>query len=130
MKYTIRSIEMKKLIWGLRMEVIATQLPLFQLDQTSVSITDEKSIKVNNIEAYKNIYEKESSERERESTGSWRTGLVSSFAGVKGGLVLLLMVFDLIEDCERVLFIVYVSLCCYQCLLHYSFLNRSLEKLK
>jgi len=66
MKYTIRSIEMKKLIWGLRMEVIATQLPLFQLDQTSVSITDEKSIKVNNIEAYKNIYEKESSERERE----------------------------------------------------------------
>jgi hypothetical protein len=45
----------------------------------------------------------------RESTGSWRTGFVSSFAGMKGGLGLL---FGLIEDCEKVLvFIVNVLLC-------------------
>jgi phage shock protein PspC (stress-responsive transcriptional regulator) len=44
----------------------------------------------------------------RESTGSWRTGFVSSFAGMKGGLGLL---FGLIEDCEKVVFIVNVLLC-------------------
>jgi len=33
---------MGNLIWGLRKEVKAAQLPLSQLDQTSVSVTEEE----------------------------------------------------------------------------------------
>jgi hypothetical protein len=34
---------MRNLIWGLKMEVVVTQLPLSQLDQTSESVKEEKT---------------------------------------------------------------------------------------
>lgn len=93
---------MEKLIWGLRMEVIATQLPLFQLDQTSVSVTDEKSTNVNNIEAYKNLnhamkYMKKKVERERERE-YWvlknRFGVILCWHERRFGFVVVIVGFD------------------------------------
>ena len=41
--YTIRPFQVEKLMWGLRMEVIAAQLPQSQLGRTSVSDIEEEA---------------------------------------------------------------------------------------